>query len=812
MPPQTKAGHCQAVLPQETSVLIMSSENGMFRAPGRGWRYSAAGRRFQAGPMWLAVCLLAVGGEAYGQPPPRFAARLADGTRLEGEELSDWHKAELSPRLGGQALLEPNRPAMWLLDRRLSPGPPPSAFLEMFSGDLLPGEVEAYVGDGDQAVVQHFDYWIVRPLVSLRPPRAVEAARVRVEARFVRRVVWQRQKGEAYEPGTVLLRDGRRLAYRSVRVRGGELSLLLSEGTQRVPFGRIAELHLPAADFWDQLNDELAVLAPDGRTRLLQVETDEGLVATASMDRFSAIAGGSESVSDRWSHAVQPAWSLDLLWVPHDRIRVRRLFAPHQVPLARLPVREQGPSTEEAGLWLWPAQRNRNVRGGPLRCRNLDFGWGFGVHARSRLSFPLPPVPSSLRCEFGLDRIAQSGGWALARIQLEPGRRNVHESPPRSGADDPLSIGPLALPEAQELVLEADPAQSVRKSGSDPFFVRDMADWLDPLLELDTGQWTQRIGQQTARQVPAWIGWQLTCQGPIAWPSRLRESHLDFGSFVRGAEIQNQALLLTRDMELPSATTWLVLTVSRSGARDAKPMVQVRVDDQTIEDREIPYRENLQTEVEPLLFDLSSVAGQAGLRKVEIEQSAIAQQVVVFWEGILLTQQLPMIRPLFEDEGDFVRVGDAAAAARVQNPRYTGARAVRIEPGGEYRLDLARPAAIRERPEWGQFRFLRFALRKADGGRFCLELNHERAADQPARFEAGPGEASVSEAKRVAERLADAWVVITRDLYADFGNLDVSAITVSVPEGEAAILDHIYTARKGNDFQHLPPPAKPDAP
>jgi hypothetical protein len=80
--------------------------------------------------------------------PPRFSARLSDGTRLDGNDLSDWHKPELSPRLDGQPLMEPNRPALWMLNRRLTPASPPPAFVEMITGDCLPGVAISYRPSG----------------------------------------------------------------------------------------------------------------------------------------------------------------------------------------------------------------------------------------------------------------------------------------------------------------------------------------------------------------------------------------------------------------------------------------------------------------------------------------------------------------------------------------------------------------------------------------------------------------------------------------------------------------------------------------
>ena len=42
--------------------------------------------------------------------------------------------------------------------------------------------------------------------------------------------------------------------------------------------------------------------------------------------------------------------------------------------------------------------------------------------------------------------------------------------------------------------------------------------------------------------------------------------------------------------------------------------------------------------------------------------------------------------------------------------------------------------------------------------------------------------------------------VITRDLYADFGDLDVDGLTLSAPDGHHVLFDRVYLGRTQNDF------------
>jgi hypothetical protein len=150
----------------------------------------------------------------------------------------------------------------------------------------------------------------------------------------------------------------------------------------------------------------------------------------------------------------------------------------------------------------------------------------------------------------------------------------------------------------------------------------------------------------------------------------------------------------------------------------------VLLDGEVLDEREIPYRDNWQTEVAPLIFPLrrsrSTDSPQADL---EIRQAPTPGSVPVFWEGILVTSRLPMIQTLFEDDAP-LRTVEGKPAVLTAAPRYTGAAAIAMPPESVCAWRLERPVAIRERPQWGEFRFLRFAVRKSGGGRIGLELQH----------------------------------------------------------------------------------------
>ena len=167
---------------------------------------------------------------------------------------------------------------------------------------------------------------------------------------------------------------------------------------------------------------------------------------------------------------------------------------------------------------------------------------------------------------------------------------------------------------------------------------------------------------------------------------------------------------------------------------------------------------------------------------------------------------------LFEDSGRFDAVGssDRSKVTLISDDRHSGQHAVRIAPGGEYRLALGRMIAIRAKPIEGEFRYIRFAFRKYGSGRVSLSLGHLASHQRPCRYEAGKGTPTAPAAQSVwAIDLPAEWIVLDRDIFGDFGRLDLTALTIACSGGSHVVLDHIYLAGTPEDFKRLPPAPSP---
>jgi hypothetical protein len=192
---------------------------------------------------------------------------------------------------------------------------------------------------------------------------------------------------------------------------------------------------------------------------------------------------------------------------------------------------------------------------------------------------------------------------------------------------------------------------------------------------------------------------------------------------------------------------------------------------------------------------------------VEIRQLSGQRNAAIQYRAIVVTEQLPTLQQLLDDDAVLTAAeqGKSGAAVMTGDDHYSGARSLRLTPAGRFRLELPSATRIRAQPKWGEARFLRLAVRKQNSGSVALELEDAQPRDKPAIYEAGrikpTSDATVAMWR---DNLPSGWVVITRDLFADFGNIDLRALVMNCPDGEAILLDHIYLGRHPSDFEMIP--------
>ncbi len=166
---------------------------------------------------------------------------------------------------------------------------------------------------------------------------------------------------------------------------------------------------------------------------------------------------------------------------------------------------------------------------------------------------------------------------------------------------------------------------------------------------------------------------------------------------------------------------------------------------------------------------------------------------------------------VFEDESELAsRFVDGRGQTRAERQDvYTGQVALRVTPPRSYAPQLWQGSSvpIRKNPGPGQYRYICFVWKKVGGDQIYLEVGHEgRFGPRPGedkvtfRYRAGPG--SYLNALEVTKELPTDWVLVVRDLYADFGEFEFTGLGLTPFNGQG-LYDHIYLGKSPKDFEVL---------
>ena len=175
--------------------------------PSRSLRLSSGPSRHLVRVPVMVVMLTFACSPTSGEPP--LEAMLTDGKRLDGNRVESWHEPGLLT-LDGQRLTEAGNHYRWIRNRTLSTVYHSGTRLELIGGDVIPGRALEYVDD-DGGRPAHV---VVHPLAGPQPAPNPPSV-VRVDARYVRRVVWRDGDPDHTdaEAATAILLDGRVLKF-----------------------------------------------------------------------------------------------------------------------------------------------------------------------------------------------------------------------------------------------------------------------------------------------------------------------------------------------------------------------------------------------------------------------------------------------------------------------------------------------------------------------------------------------------------------------------------------------------------------------
>ncbi|HEY1068700.1 MAG TPA: hypothetical protein VGE52_21435, partial [Pirellulales bacterium] len=693
----------------------------------------------------------------------------------------------------------------------------PEAFVEFVGGDRLPGRVIGLRPAESNPYDRPEDALLVETAIPHEWPldrSGREPALVSV--RWVSRVVWERGRREKLRPGTVFLRDGRRLDYRSIRWTPEGLKLLRESEVVELSYGKIAEVHLPTIDPWDAYYEQLATMNTECETPLWRIATSDGLRATATADRTDATHHGNGGDPNSWRRRIQPAWALTPFWVRWRTIDELRLFPAHKPPLSMFPP--SAVTSRHSFGGGWPPRFDANVQGGRLVSGGASRGWGIGVQAACRVEFALPPAVLAFSSSCGLDALAGSGGCAQAVVKLASGsgEQELFRSPPLVGSQTVVATNRLELsPNAtRTLILEADSLDQGGPDGADPLDVRDALDWIEPTLECDPALVREEVRRRAPKLIPALAGW-VSATGdatPIAASSRWDERR-DAPSYRLEVAPREKIFSLQRTLVLGPNDRWLNLIVGRPGDYSQSPKMAIALDGEPLAELEVPVRTS--EEISPLRIKLPPVGKKKAT--LTLTQSPSPANARLDWRGVTTTANPLGLLPIVEDNASVVSLlneGEGQARWSSDEP-FAGKGSLTVVNGlkGTTRLD-GLSAAIRDRPALGEYRFLRFAWKKPKGKRIAFHIGHDGAFGREAvrrkepgfSYEAGRDLDPKDGARSLDRKAPENWQVVDVDLFNDFGPFTFTGFAIESDDGEPAYIDAVYLARDRRDFELIETP------
>jgi len=365
-----------------------------------------------------------------------------------------------------------------------------------------------------------------------------------------------------------------------------------------------------------------------------------------------AAALGEHGRIETWHHVIQPAWSLDALRVPFGRICMRWSFVPGRVPLSRV-----HPTTSVAPPLL-PWRVNRNSEGQLFHSGGQQYGWGFGVHAYSELSFTLPQYATSFEARLGLDRVVDTGGCVRARVFLgSTTEKPLYASGLLIGSTKTVATGSIAIGAPakgpKRLILQADMAHRDRPPGTDPLNIRDKLDWLDPVIGFDAAGLQDAVHRKAVEQLHVWKGWTVKFdeRGQYTWTSHLwrakssgrgrswRAKPPGRGRFLTMIRAEKHPLVFSREITVGPRDNWLTVDAGVFDAADTfhPKAITLRLDKKQIKPQQTPIRQDWQERDAAPVFSI----GQYRRKKVMLELTQPAGGAALYWRGMGISDELP---------------------------------------------------------------------------------------------------------------------------------------------------------------------------
>jgi len=314
--------------------------------------------------------------------------------------------------------------------------------------------------------------------------------------------------------------------------------------------------------------------------------------------------------------------------------------------------------------------------------------------------------------------------------------------------------------------------------------------------------------------VPAFEGWNLADveQGPLQLGQRWLEFDRRDPRYALDVRSIGTGVKLSRKQKVLPGMQYLVLAVSRAPVRDSQCLLQVQIDGTAVGEYPVPVRDSV-TDPQPILISLEQYQGRT--IQIDIQQQDKGPQNAVQWSGMAFYDRHPGLLRLSRDEQNWLdELSQGEGQLELDTSEgFAGTASFKLRGGDRgNNLLFGSGFKIREQPVLGEYRYVRFAWRKSKGQPVGLELATEGKWGErntgnerlTFRYDAGRGDRIYQGARRVDDKLPEEWQVVTRDLVGDWGEFNLTGLSLIAPDGEPAWFDSILLARYQEDFNAIP--------
>ncbi len=272
------------------------------------------------------------------------------------------------------------------------------------------------------------------------------------------------------------------------------------------------------------------------------------------------------------------------------------------------------------------------------------------------------------------------------------------------------------------------------------------------------------------------------------------------GNRAPGIPVLIQMVAKDQDKDIRARAAWVLGTMGQQ-AKEAVPVLTEAVKDKERDVRLLSL-EALGTVSDPKEPKAISEVAKALLddpdKAVRIRAAELYGRGKPFGGG-------PTVE-LFEDNCNLLLaqlVNEDGQAVGDEKEKFSGTASIKVMPQQRYNPTISGWGfPIVEKPELGQYRYLRFAWKKVGGNGIMVQL-HTSTRGWENRYFSGKNVVGWG-GIQVDPNAPGEWTVVTRDLFKDFGGaFQLHGMALTAMDGQAAYFDHMYLGRTIEDLDKI---------